>query len=251
MDKWNDILPVAFGAMLAECVVGVMALIAATALHPADYFAINATPEAFAKLGMQVVDLPFLSQEIGMDLNGRTGGAVTLAVGMSYIFTKVPWFSNLASYFFQFVVMFEAVHPDRRRLRHPGLPLPDPGFLRRVLPAPQAHRLDAGRHRGQRARLRDVGLSADVRRYRLGVGAVRGLEPADGLGGPHHRRHHHLATGHKRRYMLTCLIPLAYLFVTVNYAGYWMMRNVYFNSAAKGYNPMNGAISLIMLVLGR
>jgi len=97
VDKWNDILPVAFGAMLAECVVGVMALIAATALHPADYFAINATPEAFAKLGMQVVDLPFLSQEIGMDLNGRTGGAVTLAVGMSYIFTKVPWFSNLAS----------------------------------------------------------------------------------------------------------------------------------------------------------
>ncbi|TNJ15696.1 carbon starvation CstA family protein, partial [Aeromonas hydrophila] len=109
VDKWSDILPVAFGAMLAECVVGVMALIAATALHPADYFAINATPEAFAKLGMQVVDLPFLSQEIGMDLNGRTGGAVTLAVGMSYIFTKVPWFSNLASYFFQFVVMFEAV----------------------------------------------------------------------------------------------------------------------------------------------
>ena len=109
VDKWSDILPVAFGAMLAECVVGVMALIAATALHPVDYFAINATPEAFAKLGMQVVDLPFLSQEIGMDLNGRTGGAVTLAVGMSYIFTKVPWFSNLASYFFQFVVMFEAV----------------------------------------------------------------------------------------------------------------------------------------------
>ena len=37
VDKWNDIPPVAFGAMLAECVVGVMALIAATALHPADY----------------------------------------------------------------------------------------------------------------------------------------------------------------------------------------------------------------------
>ena len=39
-------------------------------------------------------------------------------------------------------------------------------------------------------------------------------------------------------------------FVTVNYAGYWMMSNVYFNAAAKGYNPMNGIISLIMLVLG-
>ena len=59
-----------------------------------------------------------------------------------------------------------------------------------------------------------------------------------------------LRLAHKRRYMLTCLIPLAYLFVTVNYAAYWMMSNVYFNSAAKGYNPMNGIISLIMLVLG-
>ena len=88
VDKWSDILPVAFGAMLAECVVGVMALIAATALHPADYFAINSAPAAFAKLGMNVVDLPYLSKEIGLDLYGRTGGAVTLAVGMSYIFTK-------------------------------------------------------------------------------------------------------------------------------------------------------------------
>lgn len=109
VDKWSDILPVAFGAMLAECVVGVMALIAATALHPADYFAINSAPAAFKALGMSVVDLPQLSQEIGIDLYGRTGGAVTLAVGMSYIFTKISWFSSLASYFFQFVVMFEAV----------------------------------------------------------------------------------------------------------------------------------------------
>lgn len=75
IDKWSDILPVGFGAMLAECVVGVMALIAATALHPADYFAINSAPEVFAGLGMQVVNLPTLSQEIGLDLSGRTGGA--------------------------------------------------------------------------------------------------------------------------------------------------------------------------------
>ncbi len=109
IDKWNDILPVAFGAMLAECVVGVMALIAATSLHPADYFAINSSREVFAGLGMDVVNLPQLSESIGLDLYGRTGGAVTLAVGMADIFTRIPWFSHLASYFFQFVVMFEAV----------------------------------------------------------------------------------------------------------------------------------------------
>jgi carbon starvation protein len=54
----------------------------------------------------------------------------------------------------------------------------------------------------------------------------------------------------KRRYMLTCLVPLAYLFVTVNYAGYWMVKNVYLNPAATGYSVMNAALSIIMLVLG-
>ncbi|HYD65202.1 MAG TPA: carbon starvation protein A, partial [Azospirillum sp.] len=51
-------------------------------------------------------------------------------------------------------------------------------------------------------------------------------------------------------YMLTCLVPLAYLFVTVNYAGYWMITNVYLNPAAKGHSVFNAGISIIMLTLG-
>ncbi|MNN56015.1 Carbon starvation protein A [compost metagenome] len=54
----------------------------------------------------------------------------------------------------------------------------------------------------------------------------------------------------KRRYMLTCLIPLAYLFVTVMYAGYWMITNVYLNPSASGYNVLNGILSIIMMALG-
>ncbi|MEG2829936.1 MAG: carbon starvation CstA 5TM domain-containing protein, partial [Edwardsiella sp. (in: enterobacteria)] len=54
----------------------------------------------------------------------------------------------------------------------------------------------------------------------------------------------------KRIYMLTCIIPLVYLFITVNYAGYWMVKHVYFNPQAAGYNLFNGTISIIMLVLG-
>lgn len=54
----------------------------------------------------------------------------------------------------------------------------------------------------------------------------------------------------KRRYMLTCLIPLAYLYVTVNYASYWMVRYVYLNPEAAGYNVLNGVLSIIMLILG-
>ena len=134
VDKWSDIQPVAFGAMLAECLVAVMALIAATSLHPADYFAINSSPEVFKTLGMTVVDLPALSEKMGIDLYGRTGGAVTLAVGMTYIFTKLAWFSDLAAYFFQFVIMFEAVFIlTAVDSGNPCLALPDPGPARRLL----------------------------------------------------------------------------------------------------------------------
>lgn len=59
-----------------------------------------------------------------------------------------------------------------------------------------------------------------------------------------------LRLAQKRIYMLTCLVPLAYLYVTVNYAGYWMISNVYLNPAAKGYNLFNAGISIIMLTLG-
>lgn len=109
LNRWQDIKIVGFGGMLVECLVAIMALIAAVSLHPGDYFAINSAPQVYETLGMSVVHLPELSQQIGLDLEGRTGGAVSLAVGMTYIFTAIPWFSKLASYFFQFVIMFEAV----------------------------------------------------------------------------------------------------------------------------------------------
>lgn len=74
INRWSDIKPVGFGAMLVECVVGIMALIAATALHPGDYFAINSTPAVFQTLNMSTVNLASLSESIGLDLEGRTGG---------------------------------------------------------------------------------------------------------------------------------------------------------------------------------
>ena len=48
------------GSMLIEGLVGVMALIAASAMHPGDYFAINTSPAVFATLGQSVVNLPEL-----------------------------------------------------------------------------------------------------------------------------------------------------------------------------------------------
>jgi carbon starvation protein len=105
----KDILFVGYGAMLVEGVVAMLALVAACTLIPADYFAINAPPAAFAKLGLTPVHLPGLSQEVGVHLQGRPGGAVSLAVGMTYIFTRVPFMNHLAAYWYHFAIMFEAV----------------------------------------------------------------------------------------------------------------------------------------------
>ncbi|MDQ2101687.1 carbon starvation CstA family protein [Azospirillum isscasi] len=251
IDKWSDIRTVAFGGMLAECVVGVMALIAATSLHPADYFAINSAPAAFQALNMQVVDLPRLSQEIGLDLYGRTGGAVTLAVGMTEIFTRVPWFSNLASYFFQFVVMFEAVfiltavdsgtRVARYLIQDLGGDLYAP--LKRLdwVPGSIAASVLACVAWGYLLTSGDINsvwaLFGVSNQLMASVGLIIGATII-------------LRLSQKRSYMLTCLVPLAYLFVTVNYAGYWMIANVYLNPAVKGYSLFNAGISIIMLTLG-
>jgi len=105
----KDILLVGYGAMLVEGFVAIMALIAACVLVPADYFAINSSATAYQALGMKPVDLPALSQAIGEQLQGRPGGAVTLAVGMASIFSAVPGMQGLMGYWYHFAIMFEAV----------------------------------------------------------------------------------------------------------------------------------------------
>ncbi|MED0866420.1 carbon starvation protein CstA [Bacillus safensis] len=251
LDRWSDMKPVAFGAMLVECLVGIMALIAATALHPGDYFAINSTPEVFRTLGMSVENLPQLSKEIGLDLEGRTGGAVTLAVGMAYIFTGIPFFSHLASYFFQFVIMFEAVfiltaidagtrvarYLIQDFLGEAYKPLkrtdwvPGSVFASALACFMWGYLLYSG----------DIGsiwaLFGVSNQLMASVGLIIGATVV-------------LKIADKRRYMLTCLIPLAYLYVTVNYAGYWMVANVYLNPEASGYSVLNAVLSIIMLILG-
>ncbi|OIR62265.1 carbon starvation protein A [Bacillus sp. FMQ74] len=251
LNKWSDMKPVAFGAMLVECLVGIMALIAATALQPADYFAINSTPEVFRTLGMNVVHLPELSREIGLDLEGRTGGAVTLAVGMTYIFTGMPFFSHLASYFFQFVIMFEAVFiltaidAGTRVARY----LIQDFFGEVYKPLKKTDWIPGSVFASALACLMwgyllysgDIGsiwaLFGVSNQLMASVGLIIGATIV-------------LKIADKRRYILTCLIPLAYLYVTVNYAGYWMVRHVYLNPEAAGYSVLNGVLSIIMLVLG-
>jgi len=109
IDRESDIRPIGYGAMLVEGVVGIVAIITATALYPGDYFAINAPPAVFAKLGLSIVNLPELQRQIGENVIGRTGGAVSLAVGMAQIFSGLPGMKGLMAYWYHFAIMFEAV----------------------------------------------------------------------------------------------------------------------------------------------
>jgi carbon starvation protein len=109
VDRETDVRPVGYMAMLFEGLVGVMALIAAAALHPGDYFAINTAPAVFQNLHIPIVNLADLQAQVGENVVGRTGGAVSLAVGMAQIFANIPGMRGLMAYWYHFAIMFEAI----------------------------------------------------------------------------------------------------------------------------------------------
>jgi len=107
--KETDARFIGYGAMMCEGMVAVLALIAACSMYPGDYFAINTAPAVFAKLGMHTVNLDMFSAEVGEKLAGRTGGAVSLAVGMAQIFKGLPGMATLTGYWYHYAIMFEAL----------------------------------------------------------------------------------------------------------------------------------------------
>jgi carbon starvation protein len=192
IDRERDCRAIGYGAMLMEGLVGITALLAATALPPSDYFAINTdpaiavvappgehglarsagdlaalgpvlTPEDrkhlglapgdsplvvadkkvkasqllhlsnktlaalgyhvdpnddnateltdgdFLRLGIRVTDLPILAKESREVIAARTGGAVSLAIGMSRVFSGLPGMKTLIAYWYHFAIMFEAL----------------------------------------------------------------------------------------------------------------------------------------------
>ncbi len=114
--KESQIKFITVGAMLSEGIVSVLALIAAASLLPVDYFMINVPVEKFQAILPQLRAMGFvdsniaqLSAEVGEKIIGRTGGAVSLAVGMAQIFSNIPGLTKLMSYWYHFAIMFEAL----------------------------------------------------------------------------------------------------------------------------------------------
>jgi carbon starvation protein len=109
INKESDARFIGYGAMVCESLVAILALIAACSLSQGDYFAINTAPAVFAKLGLHTTNLDLFSAEVGERLAGRSGGAVSLAVGMAQIFRGLPGMRTLMGYWYHYAIMFEAL----------------------------------------------------------------------------------------------------------------------------------------------
>jgi carbon starvation protein len=123
IQKESQVRMIGYGAMLIESFVAVMAIIAATALDPGVYFAMNANPallgdtaqsaaQAVSGFGFSVSPetLTTTAQNVGEEsIIGRTGGAPTLAVGISQIFSAVIGGTALQAFWYHFAIMFEAL----------------------------------------------------------------------------------------------------------------------------------------------
>jgi len=119
VDREGDVRMIGYGAMLMEGLVGIVALIAAAALPNSMYYDINIDlarrPQFQQALKALDVDhdggeLVRIEEEVQESLHGRTGGAVTLAVGMARIFSEaMPGLRGLMKYWYHFAIMFEAL----------------------------------------------------------------------------------------------------------------------------------------------
>ncbi|MCU1292719.1 MAG: carbon starvation protein CstA, partial [Bryobacterales bacterium] len=115
--------PVGYGAMLLEGFVAIMAMVAAAALAPGVFFAVNSpagvvgataatatTTISHWGFPVTVDTMAQLARDVGeKNLFGRTGGAPSLALGMAHIFSNVLGNSAFLSFWYHFAIMFEAL----------------------------------------------------------------------------------------------------------------------------------------------
>jgi carbon starvation protein len=123
IQKESQIRLIGYGGMLMESSVAIMALIAASLLDPGLYYAINApagllgptaqsAAQAVANLGFTVTPEQLTAAAAAVQektLIARTGGAPTLAVGMSEILSQFLGGNGLKAFWYHFAIMFEAL----------------------------------------------------------------------------------------------------------------------------------------------
>jgi carbon starvation protein len=254
LDKDSDIRPIGYGSMLIEGLVGIMALIAASALHPGDYYAINTAPAVFETLNQSVVSLPDLELAVGESVTGRTGGAVSLAVGMAQIFSSLPGMRGLMDYWYHFAIMFEALFI---------LTTIDAGtrvgrflvgeFIGRGFPRMADHKWVPGS-------IISTSLVVVAWSYFIATGSISTIWPMFGIA------NQLLATvalavgttciisAGRRQYIWVTLVPMTFLATTTLTAGYMSVRDNFWPMAV-GLKPelhvqgyLNSIVTVVMMV---
>ncbi|HEY6795168.1 MAG TPA: carbon starvation CstA family protein [Kineosporiaceae bacterium] len=123
IEKESQIRLIGYGGMLMESFVAVMAMIAASLLDPGLYYAMNSpagllgttaqsAAQAVANLGFTISPDQLQAAAAAVQektLIARTGGAPTLAVGMSQIFSEFAGGASLKAFWYHFAIMFEAL----------------------------------------------------------------------------------------------------------------------------------------------
>ncbi|HEY0183892.1 MAG TPA: carbon starvation CstA family protein [Rhodopila sp.] len=123
IENESQIRFIGYGGMLMESLVAIMAMIAASVIHPGVYFAMNSSAgligadpghaaEVISSWGFAVTPdiLTQVAREVGEStILSRTGGAPTLAVGMASILSGFLGGSALAGIWYHFAILFEAL----------------------------------------------------------------------------------------------------------------------------------------------
>jgi carbon starvation protein len=126
LEKESQMRLIGYGGMLTESFVAIMALITASILNQHLYFAINApaaqtgtTAQTAADYvnGLGLSGAPISADQITdaasdvgeKSIVSRTGGAPTLAIGMSEVLHQVFGGEGLKAFWYHFAIMFEAL----------------------------------------------------------------------------------------------------------------------------------------------
>ncbi|MBM7643938.1 carbon starvation protein [Scopulibacillus daqui] len=114
---------IGYASMLTESFVAIMAMVAAALLSPGIYFAINSPAAAIGAdihhaaqtisswgFTISAADINQIAHHVDeQSILSRTGGAPSLAVGMSQIFSKIIGGHGLMAFWYHFAILFEAV----------------------------------------------------------------------------------------------------------------------------------------------
>jgi carbon starvation protein len=123
IENESQIRFIGYGGMLMESLVAIMAMIAASVIHPGVYFAMNSAAgvigtdpahaaQVISNWGFVVTPdiLTQVAHDVGEStIMSRTGGAPTLAVGMASILSSFLGGSALAGIWYHFAILFEAL----------------------------------------------------------------------------------------------------------------------------------------------